>query len=412
MLSDGTVLELRNKIRSKIDFSGALPDDGLMRIVEEIVFEWCERNPLTAAGKVQLVRRLFHSFRGLDILQPLMEDTSISEIMINHHAEIFVERRGGMSLLPVSFESRERLEDLIQTVVASVNRVVNESSPIVDARLKDGSRVHVVLPPVALKGPCMTIRKFPEQPLLMEELVAIGSLSEDAAAFLQEMVGAQYNMFISGGTGTGKTTFLNALSQFIPADERIVTIEDSAELQIRSIPNLVAMETRNANTEGKGEITIRDLIRASLRMRPSRIIVGEVRGGEALDMLQALNSGHSGSMSTGHSNGAKDMLARLETMTLSAAELPVLVIRQQIASAIDLIIHLSRFRDRSRRVTEICEIVGMADGEVMLNPLFIFEEEGEQDGKVVGGLKRTANPLVRLDKLIMAGKNKSGGAVL
>ncbi|MEV5026260.1 CpaF family protein [Paenibacillus sp. LPE1-1-1.1] len=383
-----------------------------MRIVEEIVFEWCERNPLTAAGKVQLVRRLFHSFRGLDILQPLMEDTSISEIMINHHAEIFVERRGGMSLLPVSFESRERLEDLIQTVVASVNRVVNESSPIVDARLKDGSRVHVVLPPVALKGPCMTIRKFPEQPLLMEELVAIGSLSEDAAAFLQEMVGAQYNMFISGGTGTGKTTFLNALSQFIPADERIVTIEDSAELQIRSIPNLVAMETRNANTEGKGEITIRDLIRASLRMRPSRIIVGEVRGGEALDMLQALNSGHSGSMSTGHSNGAKDMLARLETMTLSAAELPVLVIRQQIASAIDLIIHLSRFRDRSRRVTEICEIVGMADGEVMLNPLFIFEEEGEQDGKVIGGLKRTANPLVRLDKLIMAGKNKSGGAVL
>ncbi|WP_414698859.1 CpaF family protein [Paenibacillus sp. LPE1-1-1.1] len=411
-MSDGTVLELRNKIRSKIDFSGALPDDGLMRIVEEIVFEWCERNPLTAAGKVQLVRRLFHSFRGLDILQPLMEDTSISEIMINHHAEIFVERRGGMSLLPVSFESRERLEDLIQTVVASVNRVVNESSPIVDARLKDGSRVHVVLPPVALKGPCMTIRKFPEQPLLMEELVAIGSLSEDAAAFLQEMVGAQYNMFISGGTGTGKTTFLNALSQFIPADERIVTIEDSAELQIRSIPNLVAMETRNANTEGKGEITIRDLIRASLRMRPSRIIVGEVRGGEALDMLQALNSGHSGSMSTGHSNGAKDMLARLETMTLSAAELPVLVIRQQIASAIDLIIHLSRFRDRSRRVTEICEIVGMADGEVMLNPLFIFEEEGEQDGKVIGGLKRTANPLVRLDKLIMAGKNKSGGAVL
>jgi pilus assembly protein CpaF len=412
LLNDGTVLELRNKIRSKIDFSGALPDDGLMRIVEEIVFEWCERNPLTAAGKVQLVRRLFHSFRGLDILQPLMEDTSISEIMINHHAEIFVERRGGMSLLPVSFESRERLEDLIQTVVASVNRVVNESSPIVDARLKDGSRVHVVLPPVALKGPCMTIRKFPEQPLLMEELVAIGSLSEDAAAFLQEMVGAQYNMFISGGTGTGKTTFLNALSQFIPADERIVTIEDSAELQIRSIPNLVAMETRNANTEGKGEITIRDLIRASLRMRPSRIIVGEVRGGEALDMLQALNSGHSGSMSTGHSNGAKDMLARLETMTLSAAELPVLVIRQQIASAIDLIIHLSRFRDRSRRVTEICEIVGMADGEVMLNPLFIFEEEEEQDGKVIGGLKRTANPLVRLDKLIMAGKNKSGGAAL
>ncbi|HTG67881.1 MAG TPA: CpaF family protein [Candidatus Udaeobacter sp.] len=412
MLSDKTVLELRNKVRAKIDFSGALSDDSLMRIVEEIVFEWCERHPLTANEKVKLVRRLFHSFRGLDILQPLMEDASVSEIMINHHAEIFVERRGRMTLLPVSFESRERLEDLIQTVVASVNRVVNESSPIVDARLKDGSRVHVVLPPVALKGPCMTIRKFPEQPLTMEQLVSIGSLSVEAASFLKGMIGAKYNIFISGGTGTGKTTFLNALSQFIGADERIVTIEDSAELQIRTIPNLVSMETRNANTEGKGEITIRDLIRASLRMRPNRIIVGEVRGGEALDMLQALNTGHQGSMSTGHSNGAKDMLARLETMVLSAAELPVQVIRQQIASAIDLVIHLSRFRDRSRKVTEICEVVGMEAGEVQLNPLFLFEEEGERNGHIVGGLKRTANPLVRMDKLKMAGKSINGGMAI
>lgn len=412
MLSDKTVLELRNKVRAKIDFSGALSDDSLMRIVEEIVFEWCERHPLTANEKVMLVRRLFHSFRGLDILQPLMEDASVSEIMINHHAEIFVERRGRMTLLPVSFESRERLEDLIQTVVASVNRVVNESSPIVDARLKDGSRVHVVLPPVALKGPCMTIRKFPEQPLTMEQLVSIGSLSVEAASFLKGMIGAKYNIFISGGTGTGKTTFLNALSQFIGADERIVTIEDSAELQIRTIPNLVSMETRNANTEGKGEITIRDLIRASLRMRPNRIIVGEVRGGEALDMLQALNTGHQGSMSTGHSNGAKDMLARIETMVLSAAELPVQVIRQQIASAVDLVIHLSRFRDRSRKVTEICEVVGMEAGEVQLNPLFLFEEEGEQNGHIVGGLKRTANPLVRMDKLKMAGKSINGGMAI
>lgn len=412
MLSDKTVLELRNKVRAKIDFSGALSDDSLMRIVEEIVFEWCERHPLTANEKVKLVRRLFHSFRGLDILQPLMEDASVSEIMINHHAEIFVERRGRMTLLPVSFESRERLEDLIQTVVASVNRVVNESSPIVDARLKDGSRVHVVLPPVALKGPCMTIRKFPEQPLTMEQLVSIGSLSVEAASFLKGMIGAKYNIFISGGTGTGKTTFLNALSQFIGVDERIVTIEDSAELQIRTIPNLVSMETRNANTEGKGEITIRDLIRASLRMRPNRIIVGEVRGGEALDMLQALNTGHQGSMSTGHSNGAKDMLARLETMVLSAAELPVQVIRQQIASAIDLVIHLSRFRDRSRKVTEICEVVGMEAGEVQLNPLFLFEEEGERNGHIVGGLKRTANPLVRMDKLKMAGKSINGGMAI
>ncbi|WP_036719938.1 CpaF family protein [Paenibacillus harenae] len=403
-MTDAAVLELRDKVRAKIDFSGALPDDSLMRMTEETVFEWCERNPLTAAEKVKLVRRLFHSFRGLDILQPLLEDASVSEIMINHHAEIFVEREGRMTLLPVSFESRERLEDLIQTVVASVNRVVNESSPIVDARLKDGSRVHVVLPPVALRGPSMTIRKFPERPLTMERLVAGGSLSLEAAQFLEELIRAQYNIFISGGTGTGKTTFLNALSQFIPSDERIVTIEDSAELQIRSIPNLVSMETRNANTEGKGEITVRDLIRASLRMRPNRIIVGEVRGGEAMDMLQALNTGHSGSMSTGHSNGAKDMIARLETMVLSAAELPVQVIRQQIASAIDIVIHLSRFRDRSRKVMEICEVIGMEAGEVLLNPLFVFEEEGERDGKVLGGLKRTDNPLTHTDKLAMAGK--------
>ncbi|MGO4695146.1 CpaF family protein [Paenibacillus sp. 2TAB26] len=412
MLSDETVLELRNKVRAKIDFSGSLSDESLMRIAEEIVFEWCDLHPLTATEKVKLVRRLFHSFRGLDILQPLMEDASISEIMINHHAEIFVERRGRMTLLPVSFESRERLEDLIQTVVASVNRVVNESTPIVDARLKDGSRVHVVLPPVALKGPCMTIRKFPDQPLTMEELVAFHSLSQEAASFLKELVGAQYNMFISGGTGTGKTTFLNALSQFIQPDERIVTIEDSAELQIRSIPNLVAMETRNANTEGKGEITIRDLIRASLRMRPNRIIVGEVRGGEALDMLQALNTGHAGSMSTGHSNGAKDMMARLESMVLSAAELPVIVIRQQIASAIDIVIHLSRFRDRTRKVTEICEVIGVEDGEILLNPLFIFEEEGERNGRVLGGLKRTANPVMRMDKLTLAGKRTVEGVAI
>lgn len=412
MLGDETVLELRNKVRSKIDFSGALSDDSLMSMVEEIVFDWCRRHPLTANEKVKLVRRLFHSFRGLDILQPLMEDASVSEIMINHHAEIFIERSGQMSLLPVAFESRERLEDLIQTVVASVNRVVNESSPIVDARLKDGSRVHVVLPPVALKGPCMTIRKFPEQPLTMEQLVSIGTLSGEAESFLEEMTCAKYNIFISGGTGTGKTTFLNALSQFIRADERVVTIEDSAELQIRTIPNLVSMETRNANTEGKGEITVRDLIRASLRMRPNRIIVGEVRGAEALDMLQALNTGHQGSMSTGHSNGAKDMLARLETMVLSAAELPVQVIRQQIMSAIDIVIHLSRFRDRSRKVTEICEVAGMEAGEVLLNPLFLFEEEEELNGQVVGGLKRTANPLLRTDKLTMAGKGISGGMAL
>ncbi|MBW7460514.1 CpaF family protein, partial [Paenibacillus sepulcri] len=299
------------------------------------VFHWSREHPLTASEKVQLVRRLFHAFRGLDLLQPLMDDPTVTEIMINSHEEMFIERAGKLTRLPQSFESRERLEDLIQAVVAGVNRVVNESSPIVDARLKDGSRVHVVLPPVALKGPTMTIRKFPEQPLHMNDLIALGALTEEAAAMLRKLVAAKYNIFISGGTGSGKTTFLNALSQFIPADERIVTIEDSAELQIASIPNLVSLETRNANTEGKGEISMRELIKASLRMRPNRIIIGEVRGGESIDMLQAMNTGHDGSLSTGHSNSARDMMARLETMVLSGADLPITVIRQQIGSAID-----------------------------------------------------------------------------
>ncbi|MFC4776810.1 CpaF family protein [Paenibacillus sp. GCM10023252] len=413
MLTEQAVLALRNQVRSAIDSSGSLSDAELMATVERMVFTWCEQHPLTAADKVKLVRRLYHSFRGLDILQPLMEDPEVTEIMINHYREIFIEKLGELQLLPVAFESKERLEDLIQAVVAGVNRVVNESSPIVDARLKDGSRVHVVLPPIALRGPAMTIRKFPDQPLTMEQLVRLGSLTEEAAGLLQVLIAAKYNVFISGGTGTGKTTFLNALSQYIPSDERIVTIEDSAELQIRTVPNLVSLETRNANTEGKGEIPIRELIRASLRMRPSRIIVGEVRGGEALDMLQALNTGHAGSMSTGHSNGAKDMLARLETMVLGAADIPVAVIRQQLVSALDIVIHLDRLRDRSRRVTEIAEVIGMKDGEVVMEPLFLFEETGVNlDGRVLGQLVRTSHKLKHRDKLHMAGLMERGGSLV
>ncbi|SFE42313.1 pilus assembly protein CpaF [Paenibacillus catalpae] len=403
MLPDESVLELKNRIKEQLDYNGSVTDEQLTAIVEKTVFAWSKSYPLTATELASLVRRLFHSFRGLDILQPLMDDSTVTEVMINNHSEIFVERNGHLSQLPVAFESKERLEDLIQSIVASVNRVVNESSPIVDARLKDGSRVHIVLPPVALRGPAMTIRKFPERPLTMDELVAKGALTREAAVFLQLLTRAQYNIFISGGTGTGKTTFLNALSQYIPRDERLVTIEDSAELQIRNVPNLVSLETRNANTEGKGEIAIRDLIRASLRMRPNRIIVGEVRGGEALDMLAAMNTGHAGSMSTGHSNGPRDMMSRLETMVMSAAEMPVPVIRKQIASALDIIIHLSRFRDRSRRVTEICEVVGMEEGEIVVRPLFQFEEEGEEDGRVIGTLKRTGYKLQHADKLSMAG---------
>jgi pilus assembly protein CpaF len=403
LLTDESVLELKNRIKERLDYSGAVSDEQLTAIVEQTVFTWSSSHPLTASELALLVRRLFHSFRGLDILQPLMDDPTVTEVMINHHSEIFIERSGKLSLLPVAFESRERLEDLIQSIVASVNRVVNESSPIVDARLKDGSRVHIVLPPIALRGPTMTIRKFPERPLSMYELVKNGALTQEAAAFLQLLTRAQYNIFISGGTGTGKTTFLNALSRYIPSDERLVTIEDSAELQIQSVPNLVSLETRNANTEGRGEIPIRDLIRASLRMRPNRIIVGEVRGGEALDMLAAMNTGHAGSMSTGHSNGPRDMMSRLETMVMSAAEMPVQVIRKQIASALDIVIHLSRFRDRSRRVTEICEVVGLEDGEIAIRPLFQFEEAGEEDGKVIGSLKRTAHKLQHTEKLMMAG---------
>ncbi|WP_148091982.1 CpaF family protein, partial [Paenibacillus sp. 598K] len=335
--------------------------------------------------------------------QPLIDDPSVTEIMINDYDEIFIERGGGMSRYPHAFESRERLEDLIQSVVSRVNRVVNESSPIVDARLPDGSRVHVVLPPIALKGPTMTIRKFPEQPLLMADLIRMGAVGEEAARLLRQLVVAKYNIFISGGTGSGKTTFLNALSQFIPADERIVTIEDSAELQIRTVPNLVSLETRNANTEGKGEIPMRDLIRASLRMRPSRVVVGEVRGGEALDMLQAMNTGHDGSLSTGHANNTRDMLGRLETMVLSAADLPVPVIRQQIASAIDIMIHLSRLRDRSRRVTEISEVLGLEGGEVRTRSLYRFVEEGEREGRIVGSLQPTGEPMQSIAKLQMAG---------
>lgn len=401
---DDSIAELRSRVRARIDFGGAVSDEELRGIAEEVVFEWCARHPLTAAAKVKLVMRLYHSFRGLDIIQPLMEDPGISEIMINRHDEIFVERNGTISLLNGAFESRERLEDLIQSIVSGVNRTVNESSPIVDARLRDGSRVHVVLPPVALKGPCLTIRKFPDRPMSMAQLVGLGSLTEEAARTLRTLVEARYNIFISGGTGTGKTTFLNALSQFIPGDERIVTIEDSAELQIRSVPNLVSLETRNANTEGKGGITVRDLIRASLRMRPDRIIVGEVRGGEALDMLQALNTGHDGSISTGHANSAKDMMARLESMVLSAAELPIPVIRRQLASAIEIMVHLSRYRDRSRRVSEISEVTGIVDGEIQMRPLYRFCEDGESGDVVCGGLRRTEHRLERTDKLRMAGK--------
>jgi pilus assembly protein CpaF len=386
-LAPEELAELKEAVKSRLAWDRELSDESLLRIIEEELFRRERSRRMTAAERSAAVHRLFHSFRGLDALQPLLEDPEITEIMINAHDEIYIERRGELRKVPLEFESRERLEDLIQSIVGQVNRIVNESTPIVDARLPDGSRVHVVLPPIALKGPSVTIRRFPSKPLLMEDLIRYQALSEEAASFLRTLVVSKHNLFVSGGTGSGKTTFLNALSQWIPSDERIITIEDAAELQLQGSPNLVSMETRNANSEGKGQIGIRELIRASLRMRPNRIIVGEVRGAEALDMLQAMNTGHSGSLSTGHANSARDMISRLETMVLSGADLPVTVVRKQIASALDVIVHLSRYRDNSRRVAEICEVSGMVQGEVELRTLFRFEEEsGSSVNRVLGRL--------------------------
>ncbi|MDP5274095.1 CpaF family protein [Chengkuizengella axinellae] len=401
-------LQLLEKIKQKVviqlNFSEDTSDDQLKQIIEEEVFKHSEQFYLTSSQKYEYVMRVFHSFRGLDILQPIVDDPSITEIMINNFDEIFIEKGGKVTLYDERFESQEKLEDVIQAVVAQVDRAVNESSPIVDARLKDGSRVNVVLPPVALKGPTMTIRKFPDEPLSIERLISIETISQEAAEFLKKLVVSKYNIFIGGGTGSGKTTFLNVLSDFIPNDERIITIEDSAELQIRNIPNLVSLETRTANTEGKGEISIRELIRSSLRMRPNRIIVGEVRGVEALDMLQAMNTGHDGSLSTGHANSTKDMLSRLETMVLNGTNLPVEVVRKQISSALDIMIHLSRMRDGSRKILEICEVTGVRGGDIQLNQLYHFIEHGEkEDGRIKGELHPTGSSLKNRQKFKMAG---------
>ncbi|WP_241158275.1 CpaF family protein [Cohnella candidum] len=394
---------VRDAVRSRLAWDAAVTDGELKKLIETELFRRETARRWTAAQRKAAVERLFHSFRGLDALQPLLDDPAVTEIMINRHDEIYVERGGELSYSGISFESPDRLEDLIQSVVGRVNRMVNEASPIVDARLPDGSRVHVVLPPVALKGPCVTIRRFPDRPLGMRDLLAAGALTEEAAAMLQTLVAAKYNLFVSGGTGSGKTTFLNALSEAIPAGERIITIEDAAELRLKGASHLVSLETRNANSEGKGRITTAELIRASLRMRPNRIIVGEVRGAEALDMLQAMNTGHDGSLSTGHANSPKDMISRLETMVLSGADLPIQAVRKQIASALDVIVHLSRFRDGSRRVTDICEVESsLTEGDVALRPLFRFEEEGERSGRVIGRLKK-AGELADTRKLVFAG---------
>lgn len=360
---------------------------------------------LSFRTKKSLINSVFDSIRGLGILGKIITDKSITEVMINGYDNIFVERAGKLEHISDKFESREVYRNIITKFVQNMGRSVNESNPIVDTRLEDGSRVNVVLDPIALNGPIVTIRRFPEEGMTIKKLIDYGSITKEAADFLQKLVKAKYNIFIAGGTGSGKTTFLNALSNYIPQDERVITIEDSAELQIRHIPNLVRLETRNANSAGVGAITMRDLIKSSLRMRPERIVVGEVRGEEALDMLQAMNTGHDGSLSTGHANSATDMLSRIETMVLSGSPgLPLEAIRQQIASAVDIIIHLSRLRDKSRKTMEITEIVGLENGVIRLNPLFKFEEdENTTVSKVSGVLKRTKNKMVHPDKFINSG---------
>ena len=372
--------QIKERIRIQLRDRSQVDDDVLYACIEEAVEEEARARYLPLAGRLELRNRLVNAFRRLDILQELVDNPEITEIMINGKEQIFVEQHGRISRWEEGFDSNQQLEDMIQQIVSRINRAVNVANPIADARLPDGSRVHIVLPPIALDGPVVTIRKFPE-PITVQRLLELGSLSEEAVEFLKKLVCAGYNIFICGGTGSGKTSFLNAMSAFIPETDRIVTIEDSAELQIRQVPNLVRLETRNANAEGEGAIEISDLIRASLRMRPDRIIVGEVRGKECLDMLQALNTGHAGSLSTGHGNSPKDMLSRLETMTLMAGELPLMAVRSQIASALDIMVHLGRLRDKSRKVLEIVEVGDFENGEIQLNPLFRFEEESDEDQK-------------------------------
>ncbi len=397
-------LEIKQYITDNLPLS-QLSDEELEERIEEIVAQKLAGQYCPIDQRVSIAQQVYSSIRGFGLLDSIISDDTITEVMINGPDNIFIEQNGRLFKLDKHFENERRLEDVIQRIVGLAGREVNQANPICDTRLPDGSRVNVVLPPIALCGPTLTIRKFSKTPMTIEKLIQYGSITEEIAEKLELLVKAKYNIFISGGTGSGKTTFLNALSNFIPKDERVITIEDSAELQITGIDNLISLETRNAHASGAGQITIRDLIKSSLRMRPERIVVGEVRGGEALDMLQAMNTGHDGSLSTGHANSTEDMLSRLETMVLQGADgLPLEAIRQQIASAVDIIIHLSRLRDKSRKTMEIVEVVGYKDGKIELNPLYKFvEDENSTLEKVSGSLQRTENEMKNTDKLKLMG---------
>lgn len=380
--------KLRSDIMAALDLSREQNDEEIYRFIETEVEEYSQNNLLTLKEREQLEHLLFNSLRKYDAIQELLEDADVTEIMINGASHIFYEKKGKLFQAQTHFSSEQKLSDVIQQMAGNSNRMVNEASPIVDTRLADGSRVNIVLSPISIDGAAVSIRKFPKTPILMEDLIRIGSITEEAAAFLKVLVAAGYNIFISGGTGSGKTTFLNALSQYIPREERIITIEDSAELRFVDKPNLVRLETRNQMFDGVKPITIRDLIRTALRMRPERIVVGECRGEEALDMLQAMNTGHDGSLSTGHANSCRDMLSRLETMVLMGMELPLAAIRSQIASGLDILVHLGRMRDKSRKVLAITEVIGMQDGEIVLKDLYRYVEKSPDVEMACGKLQQ------------------------
>ncbi|MCR4807210.1 MAG: CpaF family protein [Lachnospiraceae bacterium] len=394
--------EIKKEVQRELEGRVDIDDNEVLRLIDDKIRIKNKQVSLLLSDKLNIRKDVFNAMRRMDVLQDLMDDGSVTEIMVNGMHSIFIEKEGALYDTGKSFDSKERLSDIIQQIVAGANRTVNAASPIVDARLKDGSRVNVVLEPIAVNGPILTIRRFPETPIDGRSLITLGSVSEEALDFLSRLVRARYNILISGGTGAGKTTFLNVLTGYIPSAERIITIEDSAELKIMGISNLVSLEARNSNVEGCNAITIRDLIKTSLRMRPDRIVVGEVRGSESIDMLQAMNVGQDGSMSTIHANSSADALSRLETMMMLHTEIPISALRRQMASGIDIIVHLSRLRDKSRRLMEIREVTGFKDGEIETSPIYVFEEKEERKGRILGDLKRV-NDLIHTDKLKRAG---------
>lgn len=396
--------QIRHMVLEQVPVDSEIDEDQLLGIIDESIEKAGGDGCYIRFGERKRLRReIYNSMRKLDVLQELIEDEEITEIMVNGPEHIFIEKKGKLMETGLAFDSTERLNDIAQQIASGGNRIVNETNPILDVRLEDGSRVNIVMHPVAITGPVITIRKFPKEPLTMEKLIAMGAITNEADIVLRKLVEARYNIFISGGTGAGKTTFLNILSNYIPPDERIITVEDSAELQIQGIKNLVRLEARNANVEGKNQITIRDLIKSALRMRPDRIVVGEIRDATAIDMLTAMNTGHDGSLSTGHANSPEDMLNRLETLVLMGMDIPLEAIRQQIASAIDIVVHLGRLRDKSRKVLKICEVGQVENGRIRLYPLFQFVEEREEEGQVIGRLKEMGHRLINSDKCIRAG---------